>query len=330
MEKGSYSVSVIVPIYKVERFIARCVTSLMEQTLRDVEYIFVDDASPDGSIRLLEEVVARYPDRREHVRLIRHEQNRGLPAARNSGLAVARGEYLFHCDSDDYVDPEMLEELCSAARRSDADIVWCDWRLSFGKNERYMKQPDFGTPFEALEAMLSGVMKFNVWNKLVRRRLYTDNGIEFPAGYGMGEDMTMIRLMARARRVAYLPKAFYHYVQLNSGAFSKTYSERHLVELQHNVALIEQEMRELFGSRVDEDLAFFKLDVKFPFLISADSRKYALWQSWYPEANPYILRNRRLSWRSRMLQWLAAKGQFWAVRLYYVCVHRLIYGLIYR
>lgn len=330
MEKGSYSVSVIVPIYKVERFIARCVTSLMEQTLRDVEYIFVDDASPDGSIRLLEEVVARYPDRREHVRLIRHEQNRGLPAARNSGLAVARGEYLFHCDSDDYVDPEMLEELCSAARRSDADIVWCDWRLSFGKNERYMKQPDFGTPFEALEAMLSGVMKFNVWNKLVRRRLYTDNGIEFPAGYGMGEDMTMIRLMARARRVAYLPKAFYHYVQLNSGAFSKTYSERHLVELRHNVALIEQEMRELFGSRVDEDLAFFKLDVKFPFLISADSRKYALWQSWYPEANPYILRNRRLSWRSRMLQRLAAKGQFWAVRLYYVCVHRLIYGLIYR
>ena len=330
MEKGPYSVSVIVPIYKVERFIARCVTSLMVQTLRDVEFIFVDDASPDASVRRLQEVTDRYPARKEHVRLIRHETNLGLPAARNSGLAVAQGQYVFHCDSDDYVDPGMLEELCGEALRSDADIVWCDWWLSFEKSERYMKQPGFATPFEALRGMLDGVMKFNVWNKLVRRSLYAEQHVCFPAGYGMGEDMTMIRLMARARRIAYLPKAFYHYVQLNSGAFSKTYSDRHLVELQHNVALIEQDLRSLYGNRLEEDLAFFKLDVKFPFLISADSRRYALWRAWYPEANRFILRNRRISRRSRMLQWLASKGQFWAIRLYYVCVHRLIYGLIYR
>lgn len=330
MGKESYRVSVVVPIYKVERFIGRCVNSLMEQTLRDVEFIFVDDASPDGSIRRLEEVLARYPDRREHVRLIRHDRNLGLPAARNSGLAVARGEYVFHCDSDDYVDPGMLEQLYARAREADADVVWCDWWLSFGRNERYMKQPEYASPLEALRGMLSGVMKFNVWNKLVRCSLYTENGIEFPAGYGMGEDMTMMRLMARARRVAYLPKAFYHYVQLNSEAFSKTYSERHLIELRYNVEMIQQDMRQQFGDRLNEELAFFKLDVKFPFLISADSRKYALWQSWYPEANPYILHNRRLTWRSRTLQWLAWKGQFWAVRLYYLCVHRLIYGLIYR
>lgn len=330
MEKESYSVSVIVPVYKVERFIERCVRSLMEQTLRDVEFIFVDDASPDGSIRLLQEVVALYPDREKDVRLIRHRTNLGLPAARNSGLAVARGEYLFHCDSDDYVDSGMLEQLYARALERDADVVWCDWWLSFGTNERYMKQPEYATPFEALRGMLSGVMKFNVWNKLVRRSLYAQSGIEFPTGYGMGEDMTMMRLMARARRVAYLAKAFYHYVQLNSGAFSKTYSDRHLVELRHNVEVIQQDMRQLFGSRLDEELAFFKLDVKFPFLIGADARRYALWQTWYPEANRFILRNRRLSWRSRMLQWLASKGQFWAVRLYYVCIHRLVYGLIYR
>lgn len=330
MGKESYSVSVIVPIYKVERFITRCVASLMEQTLPNVEFIFVDDASPDGSVRQLQEVVALYPGRREHVRLIRHEKNLGLPAARNTGLAEARGEYVFHCDSDDYVDPGMLGQLYCKAREADADVVWCDWWLSFGKNERYMRQPEYATPFEALRGMLSGVMKFNVWNKLVRRSLYAEHGITFPAGYGMGEDMTMMRLMARARRVAYVPQAFYHYVQLNSGAFSKTYSDRHLVELRHNVALIQSDMRDLFGDRLDEELAFFKLDVKFPFLICADSRKYALWRSWYPEANRYILRNRRLSWRSRGLQWLASKGQFWVVRIYYLCVHRLIYGLIYR
>lgn len=77
-------------------------------------------------------------------------------------------------------------------------------------------------------------------------------------------------------------------------------------------------------------MAFFQLDVKFPFLITDDFSKYKLWQSWYPEANQYILQNRQLSWRSRGLQWLAWKHQFWTIWLYYKCIHKIIYGLIYR
>ena len=77
-------------------------------------------------------------------------------------------------------------------------------------------------------------MKYNVWNKLVRRDLYIDNHIIFPSGYGMGEDMTMMLLFAFARKVAYLPKAFYHYVKLNTVSFSHTYSDRHLKELRYN------------------------------------------------------------------------------------------------
>ena len=323
-------VSVIIPIYKVEKFITRCTTSLMEQTLQDVEFIFVDDATPDNSIALLQEVLAIYPNRKEQVKLVRHETNQGLPAARNTGLAEASGEYIFHCDSDDFVEPNMLEKLYIEATAKDADIVWCDWWLSFEKNERYMKQPEYTTPVEALKGMLSGVMKFNVWNKLVKRRLYTDCHITFPAGYGMGEDMTMMRLFARAKKVVYLPKAFYHYVQLNSGAFSKTYSERHLDELKHNVSTVLSDLQPVFGDQLRQEMAFFKLDVKLPFLISDDKKKYALWQAWYPEANKYILQNKRLSLRSRCLQWLAWKRQFWAVWLYYKCVHQVVYGLIYR
>lgn len=330
MERESCKVSVIVPIYRVERFIVRCARSLLEQTLAEAEFIFVDDASPDDSFRLLQEEIARHPERNGQVKLVRHEKNLGLPAARNSGLAAARGEYVFHCDSDDFVDREMLDQLYRAAAAADADIVWCDWWLSFEKNERYMKQPDYATPFDALKGMLSGVMKFNVWNKFVRRRLYEEHQIRFPAGYGMGEDMTMMRLFARARKVTCLPQAFYHYVQLNGSAFSKTYSDKHLEELRHNVSLLTEDLCRLFGNRLEKELAFFKLDVKFPFLISDDPRKHALWQSWYPEANRYIMRNSALSLRSRCLQWLAWKRQFWVVRLYYQCVHRLVYGLIYR
>lgn len=330
MEKESYKVSVIIPIYKVEQFIVRCAVSLMEQTLSEVEYIFVDDATPDNSVVLLDKILKKYPQRKDNVQIISHEKNNGLPAARNAGLAIARGEYIFHCDSDDYVETDMLEQLYKKAKEGDADIVWCDWWLSFAKNERYMKQPEYFTSIDALKGMLSGVMKFNVWNKLIKRKLYTDSGIVFPTGYGMGEDMTMMRLFGRAEKVVYLPKAFYHYVQLNTGAFSKTYSEHHLLELQHNVSLLITDLRQMFGNKLYHEIAFFKLDVKFPFLISGDPAKYALWKKWYPEANKYILKNRNLSFRSRILQWLASKNQFWAVRLYYYCVYRLIYGLIYR
>lgn len=323
-------VSVIVPIYKVEKFIFRCAVSLMEQTLVDVEYIFVDDATPDGSIEILQGVIDCYPARKSQCRILHHEQNMGLPAARNSGLQVAQGNYIFHCDSDDYVEKDMLEKLYGAAKNNDVDIVWCDWYLSFEKNERYMKQPEYTTSIDALKGMLSGLMKFNVWNKLIKRSLYTDNNISFPSGYGMGEDMTIIRLFARANKVTYVPEAFYHYVQQNSGAFCKTYSTKHLQDVWHNASLVIDDMRKIYGNIMDLELAFFKLDVKFPFLIGDDDVKYALWKKWYPEANKYIMQNKSLSFRSRLVQWLAWKNQFWAVRLYYKLIYRVVYGVIYR
>jgi glycosyltransferase involved in cell wall biosynthesis len=323
-------VSVIVPIYKVEKFIERCAVSLMGQTLNEVEYIFVDDASPDRSIEILQDVIAQYPNRQSDIKLITHKQNQGLPAARNTGLEVAQGEYVFHCDSDDYVEPDMLEALYKKAKEECADVVWCDFFLTFEKSERYMKQPEYTTSIDAVRAMLSGRMKFNVWNKLVRRSLYEDNSIAFPSGYGMGEDMTMILLTSCARKIAYLPRAFYHYVKLNTGAFSQTYSPRHLIEVRSNVDRVVEYIRRKYGETLDPELSFLKLDVKFPFLISDDCDKYKRWREWYPEANEYIFKNKSISFRSRMVQWLAWKGQFWAVWLYYKIVFRFIYGVIYR
>ena len=90
------TVSVILPIYKVEPFIERCVRSLMEQTLDDIEFIFVDDASPDQSVQIARRVVAEYC---RDVTFLSHTENKGLPGARNTGLAAASGEYIYHCDS---------------------------------------------------------------------------------------------------------------------------------------------------------------------------------------------------------------------------------------
>ena len=323
-------VSVIIPVYKVEKFITRCADSLLAQTLQDIELIFVDDASPDGSMDLLQSCIDRYPDRKRTVKIMRHGKNKGLPASRNTGLGIASGEYIFHCDSDDFAEPDMLEVLYRTAIEKEADIVWCDWYLSFKHNERYMTQPDYPSPLEALKGMLGGAMKFTVWNKLVKRSLYTDIGITFPEGYGLGEDMTMMMLFACAGKVAYLPRAFYHYVKLNTGSFTQTYSERHSVELKHNVRRISNYLHGKFGDELEREIAFLKLTVKYPFLISASTEKYRLWKAWYPEANRYIPQNKSVSLRSRFLQYCAWKGLFWVVRLHYIFLQKVVYGLIYR
>lgn len=324
-------VSVIIPIYKVEKYIARCAETLMQQTLEDVEYIFVDDATPDKSMEVLSTVLAKYPHREEQIHIIHHEKNQGLPAARNSGLRIATGEYVFHCDSDDYVELDMLETLYKAAQIHKADIVWCDWYLSFEKNERYMSQPSYNNPEDALKAMLSGGMKYNVWNKLIKRTLYTQYDIWFPSGHGMGEDMTIMMLFACATSVHYVDKAFYHYVKMNTNAFTQVHSEEHFADLKINLERCSNYIEHKFGNKLDKELAFLKLEAKFPFLImAADSELYNLWKIWFPEANCYIWQNKSLSMRTRFLQWMASKNQFWFVRIYYYLVIRMVYGIIYQ
>ncbi len=318
-------ISVIIPVYGVEQFIGRCAETLMRQTLQDVEFIFVDDASPDDSMAILRKIMNDYPERQKNVKIISHQINQGLPAARNSGLSVAKGEYIFHCDSDDFLEYDMLSTLYQEAIRRDADIVWCDWFLTTSQGERYMSQTCYDTPLHALEGMLNGAMKYNVWNKLIRRSLYIDNHIAFPAGYGMGEDMTVLQLFVNATTVAYVPRALYHYCKFNENAFSNTYSDKHIRELEYNTKRTCDYIHEHFGNKMDRNLAFFKLEVKFPFLISDNGDKYAVWKSLYKEANGYAMKNKSISLRRRTLQWMAAKNQWWYVRLYFFIIYKCLF-----
>ena len=174
-------VTVISPFYKVAPFIERCAESLLSQTLQDVEFIFVDDASPDESREILEKVIARHPER--NVRIVTHAQNKGLPAARNTGLAEATGEFVYHCDSDDWVETDLLEKMVGKAEETGADFVYCDFWMQFEKSARYMVNPTYTNPEQMIkEGFLAGLMKYNVWNKLIKRSLY--EGIRFPRGTG--------------------------------------------------------------------------------------------------------------------------------------------------
>ena len=317
------AVSVIIPVYKVESFVERCTRSLMEQTLRDVEFIFVDDASPDGSMDIIRRVTAEY-DR--DVRILVHPENKGLPAARNTGLAEAHGTYIFHCDSDDWPEKTMLEKMYGAAVSQEADFVYCDFFLEFGTGRRYMTTPDYATPEEMVkDGFLVGNMKYNVWNKLIHRDLY--NGVEFPSGHGMGEDMTIIPLATRAKAIARVPEALYHYIKINANAFSATISERHLADIRFNVDRTIAALSDWNTADKEKYLAFFQLGIKLPFLFSEDKAQYQLWTEWYPEANQFIPDNTSQPLRTRLVQQWAAKGWFGLVRLYSFAINHIYYKL---
>ena len=119
-------VSIVVPVYKVEAYIEQFVRSLFEQTLEDLEFIFVDDASPDESVAIIKRVLDEYPQRKGQVKFIRHEHNMDLPQTRKDGLNAATGEYLIYVDSDDWVEPNYAELLYTKAQETNADIVVCD------------------------------------------------------------------------------------------------------------------------------------------------------------------------------------------------------------
>ncbi len=319
-------VSVIIPVYKVASFVERCTRSLMQQTLSDVEYIFVDDASPDNSMSIVRDVCKEYG---RDVKFLVHPENKGLPAARNTGLSAATGEYIYHCDSDDWVETDLLDKLYSAAKKADADMAYCDFFLSFETGERYMSNPGYSTGDDLLKkGFLAGTTKYNVWNKLVKRSLYEKAGVLFPSGHSMGEDMTMIMLAAKADKVVYVNKALYHYVKLNSNAFSNTFSQKHLDDIKYNSDRV---FEYLDKENISEDyLSFFKLNIKLPFLLSGDKAQYKLWKEWFPEADKYVMDNKFLPYRTRLVQWFAAKGMFSMVDLYSILVNKVYYGLKYR
>ena len=200
-------ISVIVAVYKAEAYIHRCVDSLLAQTFADFEVLLVDDGSPDRSGEICDEYARK--DRR--VRVF-HKENGGVSSARQCGLDNAEGEYTIHADPDDWVEPNMLEELYAKAKEDNADIVLCDYYMYKAKS-RYRRQTPRNTlPQTLLKQYLHHRLHGSLCNKLIKRELYSLYDIKFPVDMILREDMFVVcNLMMHPVKVTYLNKAYYHY-----------------------------------------------------------------------------------------------------------------------
>ena len=215
------AVSVIIPVYKVEPYVARCARSLFEQTLEDIDFIFVDDCSPDRSVEIIKEVLADYPDRKEQVRFVRTPRNGGLARARVFGLQYAKGDYVIHCDSDDAVSPDAYRLLYEKAVAEDLDVVTCDFQV-FAGNASWV-QSQYSEPGREIGDILTGKVWSNVWSRMSRHCLWND--IILPRG-DMWEDMAFtIQTIAKANRMGYISNPLYRYY-MRSGSISCSFSMR--------------------------------------------------------------------------------------------------------
>jgi glycosyltransferase involved in cell wall biosynthesis len=203
-------VSVIIPVYGVEKYIERCVRSLFEQTLDDIEYLFVDDCTPDRSIDILKQVLEEYPQRKSQVLIHRMEKNSGQAAVRNWGMHNATGEYVTHCDSDDWVDVNMYKLLYEKGISDNCDIVICDYFVTNG-NSKTIKKHHFSV--NKLNMMFSS---YNLWCKIIRRSVCANNDIMYPTG-NMGEDMVYsVQLAWYSSSFGYVEKPLYYFCNNDS------------------------------------------------------------------------------------------------------------------
>ena len=136
VEMKHYGVSVIIPVYNAEQHIKRCCESLFAQSLRDIEYIFVNDGSSDQSVPMIKDTLSRYPNRKSDVKIIDRKENRGVAYTRQEGLAAVAGEYVIHCDSDDWVEKNMYETLYCEGKKSNADVVCCGFYIDLPDKSR--------------------------------------------------------------------------------------------------------------------------------------------------------------------------------------------------
>lgn len=201
-------ISIIVPVYKAEAYLHRCVDSILAQTFTDFELLLIDDGSPDRSGDICDE----YAKKDTRIRVI-HKENGGVSSARQRGLDESIGEYTIHADPDDWIESNMLEEMYTAISQENGDLLLSDFYKDYNGNSQYVCQTpetlDHNTVMKGLYNGIYGAC----WNKMVKRSIVRKYNVIFPKGWNLAEDQYFfVSLLLHDIKIVYINKAYYHYV----------------------------------------------------------------------------------------------------------------------
>ena len=203
-------VSVIIPVYNIEKYLRQCLDSIINQTLKDIEIICVDDGSTDSSLAILQE----YKEKDNRIKVLQ-QQNQYAGVARNNGLKIAKGKYLSFLDSDDFFELNMLEEMYNQAEKDNSDIVMCIFYDFDTKTQqkRLKNKRNFKTPFlpSKMNTVLFEMSSLNAWTKLFKHSLFIDYNLHFENTKCCNDMTCVCTAMALAKRISIINKPFVYY-----------------------------------------------------------------------------------------------------------------------
>ena len=227
-------VSIIIPVYNVQKYLSACLDSVARQTIKSKEIIVINDGSTDRCYEILTEYKKKYPEM-----IIINQKNRGISETRNAGLKAARGEYIAFVDSDDFIELNMFEKMYEAAKRENADIVICNYILynEMSHNQKSNEQKIEGTSKEgyidkidALKRFLLNDIKAYAWNKLHKRELFTENNILFPDFIVCEDTPVSFLLLACSNKIYLMNEPLYYYRQRES-SLTTTFSIKSMQDM---------------------------------------------------------------------------------------------------
>lgn len=243
-------ITVIVPIYNVEKYLKKCIESIINQTYKNLEIILVDDGSSDGSLKICN----RYQKNDERIKVV-HKENGGLSSARNTGLDIANGDLISFVDSDDYIEPTMLEELKANMDKYGSDISVCNFYKVKGnkKSANKLDQKEFVLKGKEKFIYLQneyGILTVYAWNKLYKKEVF--NSVRYPFGRIYEDSYVICDLLNNAKKVSYVVKPLYNYVYRKDSIvnlfklehFDKTGSFNKKIEFFHNKRYFDLENEE--------------------------------------------------------------------------------------
>ena len=223
----SPQVSILVPIFNVEKYIESCVISLLEQTFENIEYVFVNDCTPDESIEILKNILEKYPQRKEQAKIIYNTDNKGVGTTRNIAFQNSSGKYILYIDSDDYIEKDMVELLFNKIKNENADIAVCDFFIEQTKGRKIAIDNVYDSKDKNIQSVIEAKFSFSsLVNKLISAELFA--GCQaIPEGMNFGEDrLMMMQLYYYANKIVKVDKALYHYVN-NTSSISHSISEKY-------------------------------------------------------------------------------------------------------
>lgn len=312
--ENKIKVSILIPFYRVEKYVGRCVESLFTQTYPNIEYVFVNDCTPDKSMEVIDEYIARY-DVADKCKIIIHDSNLGISASRNDCLDNMTGDYFLFVDSDDYIDKDMVELLVDAAQKENADVSGCGYVEEYADHSIEHPQKYTNDHNEMMRAITLLTIKGVMWKLLVRSTIVTEHRdeVRFIPDRNMVDDyLFCCQIFYYAQRFAGVDRCMYHWIQYNPNNYTQTT----IFAVESQAAAI-RKTEEFYREKgildiVEKELCTRKFLSKQPLLLDRNCYNIKMWRSLFPESSD-IWKRMNLSQGNRIIFILASSPLYWLV-----------------